>query len=402
MIRYYLNQNVFDAALDRIRYLFDEFHDVIVSFSGGKDSTVVLNLALQVAKEKNRLPVKVLFIDQEAEWATVISYVKTVMYDSRVDPYWFQIPLRLFNSTSTTQPWLFCWDKRKEALWVHEKDLISKKDNIYGTDRFKELFSAIHRVEFPPQTCMIGGVRCEESPVRTLGLTSSATYKDITWGKIQNKALHQFTFYPIYDWGFRDVWHAIEANHWPYCRIYDYMYQYGYSIHQMRVSNVHHETAVQHLFFLQEIEPNTWDRLTKRIRGINTAGKLNKDDFFAKQMSLPFMFADWKEYRDYLLSHLIQDIKIQEKFRHKFEALDCKFEGMRDMTILYKAQINTILTNDYYFTKLENFCRTPRSRVFLKWKKTGKYISRGNPDHEQYLPDDYRVCRKPGNRTRRH
>lgn len=35
--------------------------------SGGRDSTVVFEMALIVAKEKNRLPLKVFWLEQEAE-----------------------------------------------------------------------------------------------------------------------------------------------------------------------------------------------------------------------------------------------------------------------------------------------------------------------------------------------
>ena len=42
--------NVYDEARKRIAFLFDEFENVAVSFSGGKDSTVCLNLVLD--KEK--------------------------------------------------------------------------------------------------------------------------------------------------------------------------------------------------------------------------------------------------------------------------------------------------------------------------------------------------------------
>ena len=65
---FYKENNVFDEALARIRMLYDYHDDVIVSMSGGKDSTVLFHLALMVAKERNRLPVKVFWLDQEAEW----------------------------------------------------------------------------------------------------------------------------------------------------------------------------------------------------------------------------------------------------------------------------------------------------------------------------------------------
>jgi predicted phosphoadenosine phosphosulfate sulfurtransferase len=67
MPTYYGNKTVYEMALERIEYIFDEFENVSVNFSGGKDSTVTLNLALTVAEKKGRLPLKVMFIDQEAE-----------------------------------------------------------------------------------------------------------------------------------------------------------------------------------------------------------------------------------------------------------------------------------------------------------------------------------------------
>ena len=40
-----LQKNVKDAAHERIERLFNEFENVVVGFSGGKDSTCVLNIA---------------------------------------------------------------------------------------------------------------------------------------------------------------------------------------------------------------------------------------------------------------------------------------------------------------------------------------------------------------------
>ena len=63
-MKFYSKNNVYEEALKRIEFFFDEFEEVIVGFSGGKDSTVTLHLALEVAEKRNRLPLKVLFVDQ--------------------------------------------------------------------------------------------------------------------------------------------------------------------------------------------------------------------------------------------------------------------------------------------------------------------------------------------------
>ena len=76
--RIYMKDNVFDAALDRIRWIFDEFDEVVVNVSGGKDSTVVWELCRIVAKEKGRLPLKTLFADQEAEWQATIDIIQYI------------------------------------------------------------------------------------------------------------------------------------------------------------------------------------------------------------------------------------------------------------------------------------------------------------------------------------
>ena len=57
-------------------------------------------MALLVAEEMGRLPLKVMFLDQEAEWQNVIDYVRDVMTDPRIDPMWFQVPIKMTNSTS--------------------------------------------------------------------------------------------------------------------------------------------------------------------------------------------------------------------------------------------------------------------------------------------------------------
>lgn len=349
-MKIYKTTNVFEESLKRIRRLFDEFEEVWVSVSGGKDSTVVYELTKIVAREKGRLPLKVMFLDQEAEYQATIDLIEEMMYDDEVEPYWLQVPIKLFNATSNKQEWLECWEEG--AKWMREKDPISYKENVWGADRFHDMFDRfIVKEAKDKKVCWVTGVRTEESPARFLGLTNTPKYKDITWGKKNDYSDNIFTFHPIYDWSYSDVWKAIHENGWSYNKIYDYQYRYGIPLMEMRVSNLHHETAVHSLFWLQEAEPDTYEKLTERVRGVDTAGKMGKDDYFIKD--LPYMFKDWKEYRDFLLEKMINP-KYQKRLKRKFNTQERRFGKVIPPERMFKAHIQVILTNDYHGTKLGN------------------------------------------------
>lgn len=349
-MKVYKNKNVYDEALDRIRLLYDEFPLVMVSLSGGKDSTVILELTKIVARERNALPVKVMWLDQECEFEATVEYVRKVMYDPEVEPMWFQVPFRLLNATSGKETWLNVWGEGEE--WVREKDPISIKENIYGTDRFVELMEKIVDKTFDHPVAVLTGVRTEESPARFMGATGDVTYKWITWGNTINKKKGIYNFHPIYDWTYIDVWKAIYDHKWLYNTHYDELFRYGTPVRKMRVSNYHHETAVHSLFLLQEIEPQTYEKATQRISGIDTAGKMGKDDWFVYE--LPFMFSTWTEYRDYLLENLIEDPKVKTDFAKFFESIERRYSRSVGED-LYKTQINSILCNDVEMTKLRNW-----------------------------------------------
>ena len=384
-MKIYLNQNVYEAALDRIRFIFDEFDEVVVSFSGGKDSTVTLQMALIVAKEKGRLPIKVMFLDQEAEWQNVIDYNRRVMSDPRVIPMWFQMPIRMTNSTSNDQHYLHCWTVGDDDKWMRPKEPFAITENVYGTDRFQELFPAIQKHHWPDQKlAVLAGVRAEESPARLAGLTTAATYKWITWGKVTNKKFGHYNFYPLYDWSYTDIWKSIFDHKWEYAKAYDYFYQYGISPTKMRISNLHHETAVHQLFYLQEIERETWNKLTKRLGGINQARHMTKEDMFQAK-NLPYMFKDWREYRDYLLKYLVTDEDYRTAMAKKFAHMDNQYGMMKDISKLHRVHISTILAQDIDFTKVSNFEQSPYAITFRRWKRgDAKFVQRS--EHKDWIP----------------
>jgi len=363
-MKIYHKESVYDAAIKRINWLFDEFPNIVVSVSGGKDSTVCFELTLQIARQRNRLPLNCLWIDQEGEWQSTVEMQRYMMHHPDVKPYWIQVPFRLFNAASTYDHWLKCWDKESKDLWIHPQDPVALTENVYGTDRFRNLFTKIRKYHFGHiPTANIGGVRGEESPRRLSGLTRDDTFKGATWAKVEDKELNHYTFYPLYDWSYTDIWKAIHDNNWRYNSLYDKLYQYGVPVTQMRVSNLHHETAVQNLFFIQELEPETYGRLTRRLAGIDMAGKMGVKDFFVPT-TLPFMFSSWKEYRDYLCVNLI-DQEWQERFARMF-AVDDRDIGEELGDKKYKRHIRSILVNDWEGDSLKHYRSTGDYREILR------------------------------------
>lgn len=378
-MKYYKEKNVYESAVERINYLFDEFSNIIVGFSGGKDSTIIYNLCLQISKERNRLPLNVMWLDQEAEWQSTVDIVKEIMYNDNVNPYWFQIPMVITNNASSFDRFNFCWDEKYKDKWIHNQDKISLKENKYGTMRFHDLFSSIMNVEFPNKSCYISGVRCEESPSRFMGLTSWATYKDITWGAVLNKKKEQYTFYPIYDWSYTDVWKYIHDNNCKYNKLYDVFYKIGQNLREMRVSCIHHETSIHHLMQVHEIEPETWERVINRIGGANTIKTLENASLRCPEI-LPYMFKNWHEYALYLSEKMIQEEKNKEEIKKILltwhgKKGDYKYAGKQLKNDLCKNIINVILSNDWDYTKLTNFEDSPAVshwRDFMKTKKVTK------------------------------
>ncbi len=372
-MKIYKKTNVLEEALERIRFVYDEFDEVAVSFSGGKDSTITLELALIVAREKNRLPVPLLFIDQEAEWTYAIDYIRRQMHREEIKPYWLQVPFKLENAASHSgESYLHCWEPGAE--WLREKEPIAIKENIYGTSggsgvEFYNLFKAWGATTFPDiKLARLGGVRAEESPVRYINVTSTICHKWVTWGTNQDLDHHKL-FYPIYDWSYTDVWKAIHDHQWDYCKLYDVMYQYGIPVPNMRVSSLTHETAIRSLWWLQEADPGLYGKLVKRLDGVDAVGKMPESCMPPKK--LPPMFKDWTEYRDYLLENLIDNAMTHGRFKKMFEVDDrdiARFgiEG-KDAERIKRGEVSAILVNDFTGTKMHNL----KENILIRYRDRG-------------------------------
>lgn len=366
----YLENDVFQEALQRIRFIYDNHDDVIVSMSGGKDSTVLFRLALMVAQERGRLPVKVFWLDQEAEWQATVDYMQEIMELPEVKPYWFQIPFEFTNTLSPEKNFISVWNPEDKAIWIHQHHPLSIKENPGTQNRFHELVNALPAYCTESENCaVLVGMRMTESLNRRVTITQhEARYKGVTWCK--KKAGCCQVFWPIYDFTNDDIWTAIGRNHWAYNHVYDLQYQWGLAKEAMRVSALIHETAWHSIEMLQEFEPETYNRFIRRVSGVGTfAHTFDSGDVIPRQ--LPFAFASWLEYRDYLLEHIVKP-EYHDLFRRRWKN--------QTGDEWYRVHVKEIVLNDIDGTNNAN----ARSRFRIR-AKMPIYRQRDNEQFEQYM-----------------
>ena len=73
MPKRYLDMNVNTAAIERIKYTFDNFERIYLSFSAGKDSTIMLHLAMEEAKRRNQ-KIGILIVDLEGQYKLTMKH----------------------------------------------------------------------------------------------------------------------------------------------------------------------------------------------------------------------------------------------------------------------------------------------------------------------------------------
>lgn len=333
-VKTFLSEDVLCEARKRVSLIFDNFQNIIVSISGGKDSTALFWLAVEEAVRRGR-KIRAFFLDQEAEYLSTIKLIQIMMGHPNVEPLWFQVPLSLTNATSYSEEFFRCWEEGKEWLRSKNEKAIKCIEEKYP-DRFYKFFNWLEQKSL--DTAFLIGIRAEESINRFRAVTSNPGWSGIKWST-KTKGRNTFRFYPIYDWSYGDVWKFIKDENLPYNTVYDKMYQANKNFYKtMRVSNLIHEKSFKCLTDLQLYELETFNKLVKRISGVHVASIYAREKTVFNSTQLPAHFSSWKLYRDYLLNNT--------PLEHKSRFVD-RFSNQSDTENMYRKQVRQLLLNDH-------------------------------------------------------
>ena len=330
MIKEYLKQNVYEALQERLKYLFEEFDNIYVSFSGGKDSGLLLEVTLDF--QKKYYPDKKIGVfhqDFEAQYTATTEYVERIFdrIEDEVEPYWVCLPMATRAAVSNYEMYWYPWDDTKEESWIRKMPdrpyVINLNNNPMTTYRYRmhqedlaKQFGRWYRMAHgDKKTVCLLGMRAEESLQRYSGfLNKRYGYGGRGWLSRQFKEV--WCASPMYDWTSQDVWHANYLFGYDYNRLYDLYYKAGLKLAQMRVASPFNDYSKDALNLYRVIDPEIWVKLVGRVRGANFACIYGKTKAMGyRSVTLPEGHT-WKSYTLFLLDTL--PVKVRNNYVRKF------------------------------------------------------------------------------------
>lgn len=323
--------NVYELANSRIELIFKEFDNILIAFSGGKDSGVMLNLVVDyMRKNKINSKIGVFHLDYEAQYQQTTDYTDKVLESNKdiFDVYRVCLPIKVTTCTSMHQSYWYPWENSKSEIWVRElpQNSINEKNQKFSFWKkgmsdyeFQEKFSTwYHKHKKANRTACLVGIRTQESLHRWRAIHSDRNYKNynnINWTKTISENV--YNAYPIYDWLTTDVWIANSKFNWSYNKLYDLYYQAGLGVEQMRVASPFISSAQESLKLYKVIDPNNWAKMVGRVNGVNFTGLYGGTTAMGWQtIKLPPNHT-WESYMYFLLSTLPEESK--SNYIHKLE-----------------------------------------------------------------------------------
>jgi len=323
--------NVYEKALERAEYLFDNYDNVVVMFSGGKDSTAVLQICLEVKEKKNiKKPLEVIFFDEECIHPPTIEYMERVSKFPDVNLKWFCLPVKHRNACSYDEPWWYTWDKNKKDLWVRDlPEQAITEHPLWVDDADIDVESFTKMLYEGKHYAIVLGIRTQESIRRYRAIASKQgelawlqeTKRAMNVEKGKHRYIRATNGYIVYDWSSEDVWRYVLEKGYDYNKTYDIYNKtelYN-SLGQQRVCPPFGEEPLRSLHLYRECFPDLWEKMLYRVDGVATAMRYANTELYGTGMGGSTKISakpkdkDWRQFFDVILDNYDGEQKRQMK-----------------------------------------------------------------------------------------
>jgi predicted phosphoadenosine phosphosulfate sulfurtransferase len=354
----HVEQTVLELTRERLAYIFDTFDSSLVMFSGGKDSTATLMLALEVAasnpKWHRHLPMRTIFWDEEAIPMETEEYVRRVSQRDDVALEWYAVPLKHRNACSRRSPWWWPWAPESKDLWCRELPPEARTElpgfPIWPVEA--RLTAPMAAGLFcPPQngnTAMMMGIRASESLTRRRAVTKKVVDNYIVKydeGTARNTGCHNV--YPIYDWHTEDVWTAPALFGWDYNHAYDRLEMAGISHSLQRCSPAFGEEPLQKIHTYASCFPEVWAKMVDRVPGVGAAARYALTELYGygarpeRPAGMP-----WTEFLEHYMSKFDEPVRSGLRARVRKE-IDLHYRKTSDPILEQAPHPGTGLSWDF-------------------------------------------------------
>lgn len=329
------DEDLLDKTRDRIDTCYQEYDDIYLAVSGGKDSMSVYNAVMDGWERNGGLeennPIKIIFHDNETPFPETIDLFKRILekYPDEVYFYWVCAPMIASLMTNPkNRTWMMPWDERCPDRWVRPMpDWVSEYDNVKLVrpdqpalddfemgDQHRDIAYQIidHEMDDRDQdredVIQLVGLRAEESMNRYTTILQLGGFRQQNGTDAPCHIGH-----PVYDWSTDDLWALHHQQDWDYNHYYDKMHQKGMAASKVR--NGHpwgsYPIRAKKAMNARNWWPNLFEKWERRYDGSIFAFEFGYDLFDIE--ADPNEGETWREYCARLLNTYDGDAKEKER-----------------------------------------------------------------------------------------
>lgn len=321
--------DVLEKARERFDYIWENFNEVWLAFSGGKDSGAVLNMAMD-AWDRNgpftdengdKYNIQVVHHDDEFAYPETEAFNERCLDKwggDRIDFNWCVMPMKYGNGCTFGEKYWYTWTDENADSWLRDhpkRQELSERDYvnlITPNDPSQEQFSKGDK--HTDIAHYIFDYYAKENAINLTGLrTAESMNRHHTilahggWLKDTSNLSHVSVGHPIYDWTDPDLWAIHDQEGWDYNKAYDKLHKAGYAPGDMRTAHPYNYMAItaRGPWRQKHVWAEEFEGWAQRLEGAELSFELGPDYYGPTKPD----DVTWREY----CAMLVNSIEDEEK-----------------------------------------------------------------------------------------